>query len=279
MGATLARMRRERGLTGAQLAGRVGMSQPKISRIERDHGTSDPGDVGVVARALGADEALAQELTERAERAQGRMVEWLPVIPTLAGRQRTVADWEAASDVLRNFEPVLLAGLLQTSGYARAVLRAFQGLHQLDADQPSDQVVRAAVTARVKRQEVLADQTKTFRFVFTEAVLRYEVCPPEQMLAQISALQDLAARQDNVILGVIPDGVEVDVPPLHGFTLYDDRMLVIDIFSTGLSSRGRSDVATYRHVFDGYERHVVRHTAEILERYREYYIDRLRRPA
>jgi transcriptional regulator with XRE-family HTH domain len=276
VGAALARMRRERGWTGAELASRIGMSQPKISRIERDRGTSDPGDIGVVARALGADEAVAQALTERAERAHGRLAEWLPATPTIAGRQRTLADWESATEVVRNFEPVLLTGLLQTSGYARAVLRAIQGLHQLDAGQPSEQVVRAAVAARIKRQEVIADRAKTFRFVITEAVLRNEICPAEEMLAQVSVLLELTERQDNVLLGIIPDGTRVEVPPLHGFTLYDDRMVLIDVFSTGLSSRARADLASYRTVFDRYERHVAADSSPILRRYREYYIDRLR---
>lgn len=277
VGATLARMRRLRGLTGAQLAREVDMSQPKISRIERGIGTPDPTDVGALARALGADDGQVRALVERSERLHNRMTDWRPVSPDVADRQRTVGAWEAEAAVVRDFQPALLAGLLQTSGYARAALQAFVALH-LDLDQPSEADIRAAVAARIDRQQVLADPSKQFRFVVAEAVLRNQICSPAAMIEQIDALREVTARQSNITIGVIPDGASSGVPQLHGFTLFDDRLVVIDLYNTGLTSRGRTDVASYHHVFDGFERRATTDIGPVLDRYREAYIEQLRRP-
>jgi transcriptional regulator with XRE-family HTH domain len=268
-------MRRARRLTGAQLAAIVGMSQPKISRIERGRGLPDPGDVGALARALGADEDRARALMERAERSHDRMTDWRPTSAVLASRQNNMADWESAAEVVRDFQPVMLAGLLQTSGYAKATLQVFQRLAPLDTDELTESAVLAAVSARIRRQEVLADQSRSFRFVITEAVLRTAICTPAEMLAQIGHLREIAARRGNVSIAVVPDGAPVDVPPMHGFTLLDDKLIVVDIYNTGLISRGRKDLESYRRVFDVFDD---RATAiePTLDKYEALYVERLR---
>jgi transcriptional regulator with XRE-family HTH domain len=279
VGAALSRMRHDRRLTGAELAETVGMSQPKISRIERGKGAPDPEDVGKLARALGADEGQAQALMERAEQSHNTMTDWRPTSVGLAGRQERMKDWEAAAEVVRDFQPALLTGLLQTSGYARASLLSFQRLAQLNTEALAETAVLAAVTARIRRQEILADRSKSFRFVITEAVLRNQICPPAEMLAQIGHLREISARHANVVIGIIPDGTAVDIPPLHGFVLLDDKLIVIDAYNTGLTSRGRADVETYLRVFDEFEHHATTAIEPILDTYQARYLERLRPPA
>src|SRR5512132_1347039 len=91
VGAVLARMRRAKRITGAKLAAVVGMSQPKISRIERGKGLPDPEDVRQIARALGADEDAVRVLVERTERLHGRMTDWRPASAGWPGQQKTLA--------------------------------------------------------------------------------------------------------------------------------------------------------------------------------------------
>jgi transcriptional regulator with XRE-family HTH domain len=276
LGATLARMRRARRVTGAALAVMVGMSQPKISRIERGKGNVDPEDVVAIARALGADESRIQSLRERAERTQDRLTEWQPTSDPLAKRQEDMGVWEAAATEVRDFQPAAVAGQLQTSGYARAVLVTFQRLARLSDDELTETAILAAVSARVRRQETLADRTKSFHFVMTEAVLRNPACPPAEMLAQIGHLRDVAERYANVTIGIVPDGTPVDIPPLHGFTLLDANLVVIDVYNTGLITRGPLDVATYRRVFDMFDARAVDAIEPILAKYEAFYLEQLR---
>ncbi|MFC7532283.1 helix-turn-helix domain-containing protein [Actinoplanes sp. GCM10030250] len=274
VGAVLAQMRRAQRLTGAELADMVGMSQPKISRIERGRGLPDPEDIGAIARALGADDRLVRSLMERAERSHDRMTDWRPTSAGLASRQESMADWEAAAEVIRDFQPAVLGGLLQTSGYARAALLSFQRL-VTTADDSVETAILSAVTARIRRQEILADPAKSFRFVLTEAVLRNRLCPPAEMLAQIAHLRELSTRP-NVHLAVIEEGVPVDLPPLHGFTLLDDTLVVIDVYNTGLITRGRNDVGRYRQVFDLFRSNATEEVHPLLDKYEAHYIDQLR---
>lgn len=272
VGTALARMRHARRLTGAQLASRVGMSQPKISRIERGRGAPDPEDIHAIARALGASEAEARVLMERAARAHDRIADWRPTSVNLAGRQETMADWESAAAEVRDFEPALLPGLLQTSEYAAAALRAFQVLLHPDAEQGVESAIEAAVAARIGRRKVLLDPAKSFEFVLTEAVLRNRICPPANMLSQIDRLRRIADRE-NVTIGIIPEEVEIAIPPLHGFTLFDDDLVVIDIYNTGLTARGRTDVAHYRHVFDQFRQQAIADIGPVLDRYETVYLE------
>ncbi|WIM94253.1 helix-turn-helix transcriptional regulator [Actinoplanes oblitus] len=279
VGATLARMRRARRLTGTQLADMVRMSQPKISRLERGKGLPDPADVATVARALGADEAQIRDLVRRAEDAQDRMTDWRPTVSPLVSRQESLAEWEADTVEVRDFQPALLAGLLQTSGYAREALLSFQTLARPVDDEPAETAILPAVTARIRRQEVLGDPAKSFRFVITESVLRSQVCPPAEMLAQLSHLRALLARHSNVRFAVIPDEGPLAFPPLHGFTLLDDRLVLIDVYNTGLVSRGPTDVRHYHKVFELFEASATTDLGPLLDKHEARCIEQLTRRA
>ena len=288
VGVALQRLRRAASLTGEDLARLVEMSQPKISRIERGHGRIDPGDVQRIAHALGAGEELTRSLVARAEGNPGPRADWRPTAATLAGRQRGVENLEATTKVIRVFEPALVVGLLQTSEYARAVLLAFQQV-AFPGDGHSDghsdghregygeTAIFEAVSGRVKRQESLADPAKQFRFVMAETVLLNIVCAPEEMLGQIKRVR-AEAHRDNVSVKLIPADVRWPIPPAHGFTLLDDRMVVMDLINTGLTSRGRPDAAKYRTVFDAFERIATDDIDPILDRHEMRYLDMLRRP-
>ncbi|MEV4703938.1 helix-turn-helix transcriptional regulator [Actinoplanes sp. NPDC049316] len=278
VGAVLARMRRAQRLTGAELAARVGMSQPKISRIERGRGLPEPQDIGILARALGADEDQAQALMGRAERLHDRMTDWRSTLMGYAGQQRTVADWESSATAVRVFEPVLVPGPLQTSGYARAVLQAFQRVAPLTAEEQTEPALLAAVSARLKRQEVLADSSKSFQFILGEAVLKRRTYPQVEILAQINHIREVAARNANVSIAIVPDGAPTGLPLLHGFTIFDDKLVVVDLYNTGLISRSPKDVGSYRRVFDTLAEHAT-NIEPSLDRYQALYIKSLQAPS
>jgi hypothetical protein len=134
------------------------------------------------------------------------------------------------------------------------------------------------VSARVRRQEILEDRTKNFHFVMTETVLRNRVCPPAEMMAQIARLRAFAGSP-NVSVGFIPADAEFVIPPQHGFTMLDDRMVIMDLYNTGLTSPGRMDSRRYRQVFDLFEGLAVADNGPMLDRYEQLYLDLLRRPA
>lgn len=275
VGRVLARMRKDRNLTGAELGDLVGMSQPKISRLERGNVTPDPEDVARIARALGADENLVQHLVELAEASQ-RAADWRPTPVGLASRQRDMGQRESEARTFRFFQPTAIAGPLQTSEYARALLSSLQTLAAPGADVWATRAVPEAVSARVRRQEILADRTRTFHFVMAETVLSNRIGPPEAMPAQIRRLREVA-RQENVTVAIIPAQTWWQVPPIHGFLLLDDDMVTVDLFDNGITSRRKVTTQFYRRVFESLRGHAVTEIDEILDRYSDLYLE-LSRP-
>jgi transcriptional regulator with XRE-family HTH domain len=270
LGELLARMRRSRNVSGAKLGKIVGISQPTVSRLENGIGLPDPHVVAQIASALGAGDAETRHLVDLAEQAHNRMTDWRPVALLSMG-QRNVAQWEANADELRFFEPSVIPGLLQTTEYARAVLSSFQELLAPGSPGRREAAVSEAVSARVQRQEVLADQRKRFYFLIGEGVLRHLICPPEMMAAQISRLREVA-KQDNVSVDIIPTDSRWEMVPLHGFTLFDATSVSIDLYNTGLTSRGKADAAVYRRVFDTLARHAVPEFESFLDRHLDHYL-------
>jgi len=275
IGPLLARMRKAKGLTGGQLGTLVGLSQSTISRLENGIGFPDPGDVARIAHALDADEQQIRRLVAVAERAHDHMLDWRPLARSLTDNQRTIGQFESEAKCIRIFQPAVIVGLLQTSEYARAVLASFQQILSPDTDAAFDASVGAAVSARVQRQELLADRNREFRIVMTEAVLSNRICPPEDMLGQIRRLREVA-RQDNVSLAIVPAQGALTIPPLHGFVLLDDTAVTVDLFSTGVTTRGKADARLFRAVFDACEEHATTDIDPILDRYTTHYLELLR---
>jgi len=124
-----------------------------------------------------------------------RMQEFLRTAPFPAWF-RPFVEYEARATALRGFEHVLVPGLAQTAGYARAVL----------ATRPNttDEQVEQFLTARLERQVILdRDEPPLLWLVVDEAVLHREVGGPKVMHDQLIHLAGLSQRP-NVTVEVIP---------------------------------------------------------------------------
>jgi transcriptional regulator with XRE-family HTH domain len=262
LGSILGRLRRAAGLTGQELGRLVGMSQAKISRLETGVGIPAAGDVRRIAEKLEAPPDLIERLVELTERAGDQMTDWRPARGVVASMQREVEQLEGGTHTFRVFQPAVVVGLAQTDEYMRAVLGATHGIRS----------VSEAVSVRVRRQEALSDPNRQFRFVMTETVLRNRLCKPQHMPGQLQRLRDLAALP-NVSLRLIPSDAELAIPPYHGFELLDDRIVIVDVYNTLVTTRGRSDVALYQEVFDRLELNGTEDIDPIIDLYLDHYLD------
>jgi transcriptional regulator with XRE-family HTH domain len=215
----LARMRKAAGLTGEQLAQALGWTEKtgrtKVSKIENGKQTPSPEEVRAWAEASGHPEAAAELLDLLAD-VQTVHTRWRR---RLRGGQAPIQEdidrRTQAAKRIRNAEVAMIPGLLQTAGYARSIITAVSAAYgTTDVD--------AAVQARMRRQDVLYDQSKAFEFVITEAALRLLPCPPQVMAGQLDRLMSMDLP--NVTLGIIPLGVELQIMPYNGFLLLDDDL-------------------------------------------------------
>lgn len=243
LGQWLNQLRREAGLNGKQLAKALGWHASKVSRIELGKQTATKADVTAWARAVSKPEA-ARELTARVTALEAHYVSHRRMLAQgHAGLQGFWAHHEESTTHVRGFEISLVPGLLQTAEYARCVFSAMAAFKKLPDDATD------AVTARMARQRVLYDSRKRFHFLITSGALRTHTCPAEVMRSQLDRLV-VVTTMERVRLGIIPDHVQYPVPPMHGFWIFDDRLVQVEVLAADLNLTDESDIRLHLEAFE-----------------------------
>ncbi|MCP9944886.1 helix-turn-helix domain-containing protein [Streptomyces somaliensis] len=184
-GAKLRKLRHGAGLTQRQLGAMIPIAHSMIARFELGTETPTQQVVEALDRLLAAD---------------GDLVDlWLHVVRT------PIPDWarkyihlEPQAHKIQTYSGHTVHGLLQTPGYARALLgNAVPGVGKR---------LEGLLTARLARQGVLRrpdDPTKLWAII-DEAVLRRPVGGPVVMREQLGHLLAVSAELENVTLQVLP---------------------------------------------------------------------------
>ncbi|MBF8193607.1 helix-turn-helix domain-containing protein [Nonomuraea sp. K274] len=246
LGSQLRQLREAAHLSGKDLAERLRWQPSKVSRLENARQTATEDDVVVWAQAVNASPDTTDELIRQAIALLERHDDWKQRHRSgLAAIQEDVRDLEARTKLFRTFEPGIIAGLLQTSEYARHVFRKVKRLYSA-ADQ-----IDAAVRVRMQRQEILYDRTRTFRFVVTEGALRTCLAPAEVMRGQLDRLLAVSTLP-NVEFGVVPFTTELPSSPINGFWIYNEAMVAVATMTKDLILRDPDDIAFYVRAFDDY---------------------------
>ncbi|MEU5198750.1 helix-turn-helix transcriptional regulator [Streptomyces scabiei] len=244
LGARLRGLRTEAGLTGAVLAQRAGVGQPTVSKVETGRMVPSVDVLDRLSRALGLDELTAREVRELLDAVMTAPGTDQPAgdIPLAAGS--TVDEEVQSAQLVRSFQCVVLPALLQTAEYARHVF--------VSAPNSTPDAVGRAVAARIERQSVLYEPGRESVFVLTEAVLRTWPGTPSLMLAQLDRLLAVESLS-TVRLGFIPWRRPVPVLPRHGFTLCDQRAVVVETFDSERVSADSAELAAYAETFVRFE--------------------------
>jgi len=243
-GTRLRRLREEAGLNGKQLAARLGWAASKVSRIETGKQTATPEDVTAWAEVTGAERGLIDDLLADLRTVRFEYATWTRQFRAgTATRQRVSVEIEGTATAMRALETTVIPGLLQTADYARHVLSTMVAIR----DVPDD--VAEGVRLRMRRQEVLYDPAKHFRFLLTEAALRTRTCPPATLRSQLDRLLALSGV-DTVELAVLPFDVKLPVVPSHGFWIFDEEIVLIETLSAELTLRDSDEVALYDRIFE-----------------------------
>ena len=250
LGLRLRELRTEGGLTGRQLAERLGWTQSKVSKLETGRQTATHENLRAWADGVGQPEA-ALELSARLRAFETQSRSWRR---QLAAGHRPVQDRLTieceSSSVLRAWENAMVVGMLQTPDYARHIFEAYTGLHRSPRD------IDEAVRARLRRQELLYRRGKHFHVVMWEAALRARICPPDVMAAQLDRLSG-AIGLDTVTLGIVPFDAPVELPPANGFWIHDERLVIAEDWHAELWLDDADSVALYLRVWESLNRAAV----------------------
>lgn len=230
-------------LTGRRLAERLSWPASKISKLETGRQAPSKADIIAWVAATTNDPQDSAALLAMLQTLESAHAEWQRLLGGGARHhQDTWADMERRAARLRVFEPTYVPGLLQTAGYARHRLVQAIGVFGITND------VNDAVQARMARQQILYDPRKRFHFVITEAVLRYRLCPVEIMLPQLDRLV-AASTLPNVRLGVVGFDTAYVIAPGHGFWMFDDEKVLVEIFSAELTLAQPHEIDLHTKVF------------------------------
>jgi hypothetical protein len=207
-----------------------------------------PGDVRELLEIYGVTGAEADPLVQlaREARQKGWWHTYGQVLPTWF---EAYVGLEAATARFRDFQSMVMPGLLQTEDYARAVLRA--------APNPgSAEDIDRLVALRMERQAILGQANPPGLWaVLSENIIRVNVGGEAVMRAQLRRLIDVAERS-NVTLQVLPFTTAAHVNPISPFTILefpdaaDPTVVYLEHLTGSLFLEHEEETRRYTVVFD-----------------------------
>jgi transcriptional regulator with XRE-family HTH domain len=239
--AALRELREQAGLSGAEVAKRMGMSPSKISRIETGNSGLQIEDVAALLGLYQVPASTRDELLDLVRRSEERG--WWTRQPGLPQLWRSLIDFEAKATRIQNYEALVVPGLLQTAEYTRAII---QGVAPTVSEAELDNLV----AARMARQTVLTrSSAPQFFAVVDEGALRRPVGGPGVMHRQLHHLLGVA-EQPHVTVRVVPlaAGAHAGLRgPFMILEFADEPALVyLENHCTVLFLEEETDLAAYR---------------------------------
>lgn len=188
-------LREGRGLSGAAVAKALGMSASKISRIETGARGLSVGDVSALLGHYEVPESQRAQILDQVRKSTERGW-WESQGLGLPERWQALVNYESRAVRVRNYEALVVPGLLQTAEYAGAVLRG------VDRTLTKAEVTNL-VASRMARQAGLARRELQFLAVIDEGALRRPMTERGIMRRQLRQLVD-AGERPNVTVRVVP---------------------------------------------------------------------------
>ncbi|QYN35491.1 helix-turn-helix transcriptional regulator [Pseudonocardia sp. DSM 110487] len=227
LGLRLRAAREASGLTGADLAARLGRGwkQPKVSKIETGRQLISLDELRAWASETGTDPAPLLALREKAAAEysshQDRLSQEGGAIPL----QDELTALTRTCTYLAEYQPALVPGRLQTPDYIRE--KALGDVDFLAEGLPADQVGHL-VAAKLRRQAILYEPGREFVHIVGEAALHMRFGPmtTATLRAQLLHLAQMSSLPGHTF-AVVPFRVGSPVEPF-GFALYDHDLVRVE---------------------------------------------------
>ncbi|MFF1447297.1 helix-turn-helix domain-containing protein [Streptomyces sp. NPDC058274] len=247
LGAELRRLRKASGLTSTQVAERLLVSQPKISRLENGQRAISPRDVRDLCTIYGVTDQQVVDSLMRMAKDSGQQGWWsaygdLPY--------STYIGLETDAVCIHAYEPTVIPGLLQTPAYAHAVIENTIPLVTVDQ-------ATTRLRVRLRRQHRIYHPARPLRLcvVLDESVLHRVVGGPDIMREQLEHLNALGA-EPHITVQVIPYDVGAH-PGLSGqFSILkfadspDAGVVYLEGSTSHVYLEKRSDLQHYGTTYD-----------------------------
>jgi transcriptional regulator with XRE-family HTH domain len=244
----LLRRREAAGLTREEAARQLEWSTSTIFRIETGRSRPQPGNVKVLLELYGVTGPERDGLI-RLSREARQPGWWHSFRDVLPNPYEVFIGLEAGAASIRNFEPVVVPGLLQSEEYARQMSRG--GPRELDRED-----IERRVQVRMERQRILTREDRPRLWaVIDEAVIRRVVSGPDVMREQLRYLIE-CAEQGKTTLQVVPFSAGAHAGTTGPFIILDfpeptdPSVVYVETLAGDLYLEERTDVDRYTLAFD-----------------------------
>ncbi|MFF0452450.1 helix-turn-helix domain-containing protein [Nocardia africana] len=241
LGQRLRVIRRDAGITGRELAARVGWHESKVTRIEYGKTRPSTDDIRAYCGQCDAAEQLP-DLLASLHNIDNAYMEWRQLLSAGVKRgQQRYQKLESEAKYLRNYDPQIIPGLLQTAEYAEAKLRRVIEFYQLPDDLDS------GVSKRMERQQVLYRRNHRFHFIIGETSLYKTVGDDGVMAGQLDRLLSIIGMP-RVTLGIVPLKAEA-LTVVENFMMFDNTLVKVEGHTAELSITQPREIALYGKAF------------------------------
>ncbi|MFJ8434611.1 helix-turn-helix domain-containing protein [Kitasatospora sp. NPDC094019] len=212
MASLLIRHREAADRTPDEAAKRIDCHRSKISRMENAWLPISSSELRDLLTFYGVDDpAYVEEVVALNRKSSERG--WAQQFDISPPSYVDYIDYEESASHIRSFQPMMVAGLLQTADYARAIYQA----------SPFDippQRIDELVAVRLQRQRFL-DHAESSRLsvILGEAALRGQVGGVEVMRSQLEHLRQVSDRP-NIELQVLPFSAGAHAGIMGSFVLF-----------------------------------------------------------
>jgi hypothetical protein len=244
LGAHLRRLREAQGVSREDAGWEIRSSESKISRMELGRVGFKERDVADLLSLYGVDDADERDRLLALARQANSPGWWHRYGDVLPSWFQSYLGLEASAALIRTYEVQFVPGLLQTEGYARAVVELGHG-------RARPEEIDRRVALRMQRQAILdRSQPAQLWAVVDEAVLRRPIGGTEVMRTQLEALLDATSRP-SVRLQIVPFNAGGHSGAGGAFTIlrFPDRELpdvvYIEQLTSALYLDKRDDVEHY----------------------------------
>ncbi|MGW4318111.1 helix-turn-helix domain-containing protein [Streptomyces sp. NPDC004684] len=248
LGTALRQYRQAAKMDQPQAAEIIAASQARISRLESGHVTARVIEVRLLLDAYGVDDPEIRAKLENLAKHSKNRGWWLEHAEHLRPDYVDHIALEDDATYIREWQPVMVPGLLQTPAYAEAVIAG--GPHYIDPER-----IAELVKVRVGRQAKIEEGGASYTAILWEAVLRHPLVDVGIHREQLSTILEVGTRK-NVTIQVLPFSAGV----LAGYSSafysfsFDEEPTVEAVAMDNLRGtsvlEGPEDLAAYANAFD-----------------------------
>jgi len=196
----LRKAREAANLTQKEVAPAMDWSLSKLIRIETGAVTISINDLKVLLQLYRVEDPERVNSLVNMARAAREPAWWSVYREATSAEFLAFLGYESSASIIRNFEPLMVPGLLQTEEYARATIVGI-----LQPEERGTVLVDKRVELRMERQERITqrDEPPKLFFALDEAVIHRWVGGPDVMRRQLRRLKE-ALVDPNITIWIVP---------------------------------------------------------------------------